>query len=257
MWDMRCAPYKSEGITVEVNFLKTIDSTLIFRFAFLLLGLIFLFPTYSQCQQDTASIKSDTVKLKSDSLKIYTDSSKVVPDSNNHTQPALQDTLKKTGKTISDTGAVADTTKFHRVKESYAPFKPTKSGWLAIGLSAGLPGAGQVYDESYWKVPVIWGLAGYWIYEWSFYNKSYKSYQDQYNKSVILDPPNGLETLQKQRDAERDYRDQFAWYLGILYFVNIVDAYVGANLYDFEVTPDLSSSPSHLRQFGVTIHHKF
>lgn len=120
-------------------------------------------------------------------------------------------------------------------------FHQTKSAWLAVGLSAAMPGAGQVYNENYWKVPVILGLGGYWVYEWVNLNNKYKDFRDQYDHSLVTQPPVGNSQLSRIRDFYHDERDKFAWYLGALYFVNLVDAYVGAHLYDFDVGPDLTA----------------
>jgi hypothetical protein len=116
-----------------------------------------------------------------------------------------------------------------------------KDSWTAIGLSAVLPGAGQVYTENYWKVPVILGLGGYWVYEWNRNDDRYDEYSALYDESVASSPPYGDEQYLSLREAYKDQRDAFAWYLGILYLVNIVDAYVGAELYDFDVGPDLGA----------------
>ena len=45
-------------------------------------------------------------------------------------------------------------------------FKMKKSPTTAVLLSAVLPGAGQFYNESYWKIPIIGGLVGYFGYEY-------------------------------------------------------------------------------------------
>lgn len=135
---------------------------------------------------------------------------------------------------------------------AWKPRSP-KSSWTAIGLSAALPGAGQVYTGNYWKVPVIWGLGGYWIYEWTSNNKLYKQYRDEYNQSLVDSPPNGDNQLLTLREAYKDQRDSFAWYLGLLYFLNVVDAYVGAELYDFDVGPDLGAGGSGV-QVNLRIH---
>ncbi len=151
-----------------------------------------------------------------------------------------------------------DSTSQSRSKEEYVPFQMKKSGLLAVGLSFFVPGAGQIYDEAYWKAPVIWGLGGYWIYEWVTLNKSYKDYADQYNQSVLLYPTSqGDDRLKSQRDFYHEERDKFAWYLGVLYFLNVVDAYVGANLYDFEVTPDLGPNQTQSMQVRATFHARF
>lgn len=121
-------------------------------------------------------------------------------------------------------------------------FTPSKSPWLSVGLSAVLPGAGQVYNEEYWKVPLIWGLSVFWIVEWGKQNDKYGDFSDRYRQSVLDLPPEGDRRLLQLRDFYRDERDKFAWFLGALYLLNLVDAYVGAHLYDFDVGPDLRTS---------------
>ena len=44
----------------------------------------------------------------------------------------------------------------------------------------------------------------------------------------------------KLRDFYKDQRDSFTWYFFILYVLNIVDAYVDASLYGFDVSPTLT-----------------
>ena len=92
-------------------------------------------------------------------------------------------------------------------------YHQTKSPWMAVGLSAVLPGSGQIYNESYWKAPVIWGLGGYWIYEWVKLNNLYKQYQDLYNQSITEIVPGGNSHYRDNRDFYKDERDRFAWYL--------------------------------------------
>ena len=150
--------------------------------------------------------------------------------------PFLQDTTR-----ASDTLQPVVLRKPSRAASSERGYESTKSPGLAVLFSAALPGAGQLYNESYWKVPVIWGLGGYWVYEWIDLNKKYKDFQDQFQKSINTLPPYGDTQLQRVRDFYRDERDKFAWYLGALYVVNLLDAYVTANLYDFSVSPDLGA----------------
>jgi hypothetical protein len=144
-------------------------------------------------------------------------------------------------------GSAADTTSASPAAPDSLPNdstvapRPSKSSWTAVGLSAILPGAGQVYTENYWKVPVILGLGGYWVYEWGRNNEKYQEYSDLYDESIETTPPYGNEQYLALREAYKDQRDAFAWYIGILYLLNIVDAYVGAELYDFDVGPDLGA----------------
>jgi len=123
--------------------------------------------------------------------------------------------------------------------ETSAPRRGKKSSLKAVGLSAILPGAGQVYTEQYWKVPVILGLGGYWVYEWSRNNDRYHEFRDLYAASIVTTPPQGDGRYLSLREFYRDQRDSFTWYLGALYLLNVVDAFVGAELYDFDVSPDL------------------
>jgi len=46
-------------------------------------------------------------------------------------------------------------------------------------LSAILPGAGQVYNKRYWKVPVIYGLEGLLIYSIIQQNANYNYYKTE------------------------------------------------------------------------------
>jgi hypothetical protein len=142
-------------------------------------------------------------------------------------------------------------------RKDFKPFYPSKSATLAVGLSAVLPGAGQIYNEDYWKAPIIWGLGGYWVYEWFHLNDRYKGFRDRFSESVKQLPPYGNERLLTIRDFYRDERDKFAWYLGALYFLNLVDAYVGANLYDFNVSPDLSTDGRIVPKVTASVRLRF
>jgi len=138
-----------------------------------------------------------------------------------------------------------------------APFHQSKSPWLAVGMSAILPGSGQIYNADYWKAPVIWGLAGYWIYEWTKLNNLYQDRRILYEESVAASPPNGNPTYQDHRDFYRNERDKFAWFMGALYMVNLVDAYVGAHLYDFDVSGDLGLDGRIEPKVMATVHLRF
>jgi hypothetical protein len=118
--------------------------------------------------------------------------------------------------------------------------RQTKSAGKAVLLSALLPGLGQIYTKSYWKLPIIWGLGGYYIYGWIKNNNRYRDYRDQYLSSINPSNPQGDLEVKNIRDFYSNQRDSFAWYFGILYLANLVDAYVTASLYDFDVGDDLS-----------------
>jgi len=118
--------------------------------------------------------------------------------------------------------------------------RASKSPGTAVLLSALVPGAGQVYNESYWKVPIIVGLGTYFVVEFIRNNKLYREYRDAYQESLRESPPTGDPQALRLREFYRDERTKFGWYFLILYVVNLLDAYVDAVLFDFEMTDDLS-----------------
>jgi hypothetical protein len=117
-------------------------------------------------------------------------------------------------------------------------FRMKKSPWLAVLFSGVVPGFGQVYNQSYWKVPIILGLAGYLSYEIFDNHKKYKDYRNQYAATQTPENPYGDENLKTLREFYRDQRDDFIWYFTIVYVINLVDAYVDAHLFDFNVSEE-------------------
>ena len=115
-------------------------------------------------------------------------------------------------------------------------------------LSAVLPGAGQVYNKKYWKVPVIYaGFAtlGYFI---KFNNDNYQDFKDAYIARVDGDESTTDEyvgiysdqDLQRLKDFYRRNRDLSFVGITLLYVLNIVDASVDAHLFYFNVNDDLT-----------------
>lgn len=143
-----------------------------------------------------------------------------------------------------DTVNISTTPPSSLLSDTLTGFRSTKSPLVAVTLSLALPGAGQVYNEDYWKAPIVWGLGGYWAYAWGHQNSQYAKYREEFERSLAELPPYGDERLQRLRDFYRDDRDKFAWYIGVLYLLNVVDAYVGSHLYDFDVSPELASDPN-------------
>jgi hypothetical protein len=142
----------------------------------------------------------------------------------------------------------SDSTRFFSLQERFAtssadtlPKTPhhSKSPGLAMLFSALVPGAGQLYNESYWKVPIVLGFGIYFGSQWLHNDRLYRDYRDRYAQSLLQDP-NGIPRLKDFREFYKDQRDTFSWYLAILYFINVADAYVDASLYDFNVGSDLS-----------------
>lgn len=112
----------------------------------------------------------------------------------------------------------------------------SKSPWGAVLRSALLPGLGQFYNESYWKIPVVWGAIGYFGYLWFDSNSNYKKYRDLYLNN------NTNQNYLNLREFYRDQRDLNAVFIGLAYFLNLVDAFVDAHLFDFDVSENVDNS---------------
>ena len=136
--------------------------------------------------------------------------------------------------------AQEDTTKTKN-DESYTDsvFVMQKSPWGAVLRSAIIPGWGQIYNESYIKAPIVWGIFGALAAGWIFYNNKYIDARDQYRQTQT-------EGYRLYRDFYRDQRDLMSIYIGLTYFLNLVDAYVDAQLFDFSVEEDYRTGQNML-----------
>lgn len=121
-------------------------------------------------------------------------------------------------------------------------FKMTKSPTEAIILSTLLPGAGQVYLGQTWKVPIIWGIAGTFLYGALVQNGRYHEWADSTNAALARDDAYHSVVYANRREWYRDDRDKWWIYLGLTYVANILDAYIAAHLYDFDVSNPGTSS---------------
>ena len=113
-------------------------------------------------------------------------------------------------------------------------------------LSAIIPGAGQVYNRKYWKVPIVYaGLGGFGYFflknqnEYTYYRKNLIALVAG-DSSVISTTGYNTSQLQTQKLLYRKRRDLFGFALLAVYAVNIIDANVDAHLKTFDVSDDLS-----------------
>lgn len=125
--------------------------------------------------------------------------------------------------------------------------KKPRNPKTAVWLSTILPGAGQVYNGKFWKVPFIYG-AGYLTF--TQYQKNNSDYKNYYHDHLILDDSNSTEQLlmgitdvnilyQKLSESGRK-RSLFLLGTVLVWTLNIVDAYVDAELSNFDVSKDLA-----------------
>src|SRR5690554_3571178 len=60
----------------------------------------------------------------------------------------------------------------------------------ATVYAAVFPGAGQIYNKKYWKLPVLYGMIGGLVYAISFNSNYYNKYRSAYRDFLIRDPGN-------------------------------------------------------------------
>ncbi|NTW49777.1 MAG: hypothetical protein HGB19_08650 [Chlorobiales bacterium] len=113
--------------------------------------------------------------------------------------------------------------------------------WAVSLVSAALPGFGQVYNQSYWKLPILYGLMGWFGYNIVQQNNKYITYRDLYSQDQTGATSSSNRSF---REYYKKSRNEFIIFLALTYLGGIVDAYVDAHLYDFDVSEDLSNYSS-------------
>jgi len=132
-------------------------------------------------------------------------------------------------------------------QEEQNPYKDyfTHSPRKASIYSAILPGLGQAYNKKYWKIPVVYTGIGAFTYLALDNNKEFNRYKNAYIQRTEGLQDEFLGTLNDQAllnemDRWRKFRDYCIIGVTVIYVLQIVDANVDANLYNFDVSDDLS-----------------
>ncbi|MBQ3249119.1 MAG: hypothetical protein IJB03_05605 [Alistipes sp.] len=125
----------------------------------------------------------------------------------------------------------------------------------ATTLSTIFPGAGQVFNKSYWRVPIVIGGMASTIYTIDWNNRGYKRFKTAYTLRVDYDKnpdkyPGGAADefrgaysatfLKNLKDSYRRNRDLCIILTAGVYLLNILDAHVDAHLQDYDISDDLS-----------------
>ena len=181
---------------------------------FIVAVLLFLMSLQAFCQE------SDTVRanVESDTLQTfqYYDSVYQVQES-----PLL----------VADSLLVPDTAQV----EAREPKSPTRALMYALVL----PGLGQAYNGKYYKMPIVWAALGGAGYAIVFNTGKY----EEATRNFMLDESDDNERILKgwKRNMELSYIVAI-----LVYGLQILDAYVDANLYSWNVNDNLSMgiSPS-------------
>ena len=133
---------------------------------------------------------------------------------------------------------------------------PQRALWLALVI----PGGGQIYNRKYWKLPLVYGGFVGCVYAMSWNNMMYKDYAQAYLDIMDDDPgtasynkflhlgrqitPQNEERyktiFKKRKDRFRRYRDLSFFVMVGVYALSVIDAYVDAELSEFDISKDLS-----------------
>ena len=149
---------------------------------------------------------------------------------------------------------IISTSIIYAQEDSLAIEKAPRNPRIAIITSTILPGSGQIYNRKYWKPPIIYGLFVPIVLNVKEYHHDYRIYsnylslvkKDSLGHEYIDDPTHiiyGDETIdQLKSNYDRTRRARDLWVFGgmILWTLNVIDAYVDAELSNFDVSDDLS-----------------
>ena len=108
-----------------------------------------------------------------------------------------------------------------------------KSPSKALMFSLVLPGLGQAYNHKYWKMPIVWGAMGVAGYAIVYNTRAYKGAISDYAQNPDDTNQRYLEFWRK--NMELSYIAMFA-----VYALQVLDAYVDALLYSWDVNDNLS-----------------
>lgn len=207
-----------------------------YRIITLAVSLVMALCAYSQSDSTTVA-----EALLLDSLRNATPAEHVTPE---------QDTLK-----LSDSIIVGKKMKVLRDWSTWRP-DPKRALWLALVI----PGGGQIYNRKYWKLPIFYGGFVGCIYALRWNGQMYKDYSQAYLDIMDDDPRTesynqflhlGMkidqsnmerykQIFKSRKDQYRRWRDlSFFCLLGV-YAISVIDAYVDAEMSNFDISRDLS-----------------
>ncbi|MDP3927560.1 MAG: DUF5683 domain-containing protein [Bacteroidota bacterium] len=131
--------------------------------------------------------------------------------------------------------------------------RPKKATLLSL-----IPGGGQIYNQKYWKVPVIYVGFGALVYSTGFNQQLYDevrlAYQQRLKDEPVTNPEYAnvpTEMLFGLREYYRKNRDLSVIGMFGLYAFNLIDAAVDAHLREFDVTDKLSMQIKPVYQLGL------
>ncbi len=118
---------------------------------------------------------------------------------------------------------------------------PKKAGLYSLLL----PGAGQLYNRQYWKIPIIYVGAGVAVYFYTNNQKNYQKYRSAYISRLDPTLPD-KETMYSEQelkilqDEYKRWLDMTSLFTAVGYTLQVLDAVVFAHLKDFDISKDIS-----------------
>ena len=152
------------------------------------------------------------------------------------------------------------------------PLSPARAAFY----SAILPGLGQAYNKSYWKIPIVYLAIGIPTYLYVINDKELDRYRTAYKRRLdgLIDdefyagrtdgnPRLSTDALRRAQDTYRRNKEMAMLFAIGFYALNIIEANVDAHLKQFNVNENLSLEP-YLYQnrysntyVGLTCTYKF
>ena len=122
------------------------------------------------------------------------------------------------------------------IQATMGPVKETKR-WIpnsnkTVWLSLVIPGAGQIYNRKYWKLPIIYGGFVGCAYALTWNGQMYNDVNDRLEHYQDL--------FRRRKDMYRRQRDLSVIAFIAVYLLSVIDAYVDAELSDFDISKDLT-----------------
>lgn len=194
--------------------------------------------SYAQKNREKTDVNVPAI-ASADSVKMPVDSVLTAQDSSNLAK--LNQSLKPVKK-----------------KRDWSTWHPEakRAMWMALVL----PGAGQIYNRKYWKLPIIYGGFVGCAYAITWNNQMYHDYSQAY-LDIMDDDPNTQsynqflhlgatidasnidrykEIFRKRKDKFRRWRDMGVFFMIGVYAFSVIDAYVDASLSEFDISDDLT-----------------
>ncbi|MCI6159914.1 MAG: DUF5683 domain-containing protein [Prevotella sp.] len=187
---------------------------------------------------------------------------------------AVPDSAMATMEAYSDIVGVImakDSMDMKKQKNAFRKSDAKRAMWLGIVF----PGAGQMYNRKYWKLPIIYGGFLGCLYAMKWNDMMYKDYSQAYmdimddnpatqsynqflHLGTTIDDSNieRYKTIfKKRKDYYRRYRDMSLFIMIGVYALSVIDAYVDASLSEFDISQDLSMkvAPAVMRNHSMSL----